>query len=105
VEELAKNYYLEDLGVNEKNILKLVLKNRDERESGVDGRIILNWIFEKWDGSMDSIGLAQDRGKWQAVMNLWVPSSAGHFSTIILPMSYCRSELLNGVSWLVVCRG
>ena len=73
MEELAKIYYLEDLGVDKKNILKLVLKKRGERVSGVDGRIILNWIFEKWDGSVDSIGLAQDRGRWQAVMNLWVP--------------------------------
>jgi hypothetical protein len=22
-------------------------------DSGVDGRIILKWIFEKWNGSMD----------------------------------------------------
>jgi hypothetical protein len=29
---------------------------------GVDGRIILKWIFEKWDVGMDWIDLAQDRG-------------------------------------------
>jgi len=28
----------------------------------VDGRIILRWIFRKWDGDMDWIDLAQDRG-------------------------------------------
>ena len=27
----------------------------------IDGRIILKWIFEKWDGGMDWIDLAQDR--------------------------------------------
>jgi hypothetical protein len=43
-------------------------------DPGVEGRII--WIFEKWDEGMDWIDLAQDRDRWQAVvnavMNLWV---------------------------------
>jgi len=44
----------------------------------VDGRIILRWIFRKWDvGGMDWIELAQDRDRWRAlvnaVMNLRVP--------------------------------
>ena len=46
-------------------------------EPGVDGRTISNWIFEKWDGDMDWIDLAQDRERWRAfvnaVMNLPVP--------------------------------
>jgi hypothetical protein len=46
-------------------------------EPGVDGRIILKWIFKKWDGSMDWIELAHVRDKWRAVvkavMNLRVP--------------------------------
>jgi hypothetical protein len=47
-------------------------------ESDVDGRIILRWIFRKWDvGGMDWIELVQDRGRWRAlvnaVMNLRVP--------------------------------
>jgi len=43
------------------------------------GRIILRWIFRKWDGKggMDWIVLAKDRDRWQAlvnaVMNLQVP--------------------------------
>jgi hypothetical protein len=54
-------------------------------DPGVDGRIILNWIFNKWDGGMDWIELAQDRDRWRTlvnvVMNLRVPSSAGNFLT------------------------
>jgi hypothetical protein len=30
-------------------------------DPGVDGRIISKWFFEKWDGGMDWIELAQDR--------------------------------------------
>ena len=28
---------------------------------GIDGRIILRWIFTKWDGGMNCLDLAQDR--------------------------------------------
>jgi hypothetical protein len=46
-------------------------------DPGVDGRIILRWIFKKWDGGMDWIELVQDRDRWRtlvnAVMNIRVP--------------------------------
>jgi hypothetical protein len=46
-------------------------------DPGVDGSIILKWIFKKWDGGMDWIDMAQDRDRWRsllnAVMNLRVP--------------------------------
>jgi hypothetical protein len=46
-------------------------------DPGVDGRIILKWIFKTWDVGMNWIELAQDRYRWRdlvnAVMNLRVP--------------------------------
>jgi hypothetical protein len=39
------------------------------KDPAVDGRIILKWIFEKWDGDKDWIDLAQGRGRWQAFVN------------------------------------
>jgi hypothetical protein len=38
------------------------LRNHLE-DPGVDGRIILKWIFENWDGGMDWIYLALDRDR------------------------------------------
>jgi hypothetical protein len=48
------------------------------RDPGVDGRIILRWIFRKWDvGVWAGFELAQDRDRWRALvnalMNLRVP--------------------------------
>jgi hypothetical protein len=57
------------------------LREREHLDDpGVDGRIILRWIFRKceWGGSMDWIDLAQDRDRLgravvKAEMNLRVP--------------------------------
>jgi hypothetical protein len=32
-------------------------------DPGVDGRIILRWIFKQWDGGMNWIQLAQNRDR------------------------------------------
>jgi hypothetical protein len=47
-------------------------------DPGVDGRIILGWIFGKWDlVCVDWMELARDRDRWRAlvsaVMNIRVP--------------------------------
>ena len=44
---------------------------------GIDGRIILKLMLKKWDGSIDRIDLAEERGGWReflnALMNIRVP--------------------------------
>ena len=36
---------------------------------GVDGSIILKWIFRKWDEGHNWIDLSQDRDRWRALLN------------------------------------
>ena len=59
------------------------LREGDHLENpGVDGRIILRWIFKMW--GIDWIDLAQDTDRWRelnAVMNLRVPQNVGNFLT------------------------
>jgi hypothetical protein len=39
-------------------------------DPGVDGRIILKWLFSKWElGGMDWIQMAQDRDRWRVLLN------------------------------------
>ena len=35
----------------------------------VDGRVILKWIFDKWDGGTCWINVAYDRDRWRTVVN------------------------------------
>jgi hypothetical protein len=40
-------------------------------DPGIDGRIILKQIFNKWDlGGMEWIQLAEDRDRWRALVNM-----------------------------------
>jgi hypothetical protein len=53
------------------------LRERDHLgDPGLDGKIILSWIFRKWD-VRGWIELHQDRDRWRAlvnaIMNLRVP--------------------------------
>ena len=38
-------------------------------DPGVDGRIILGWIFRKWEVGMDWTELAQDKDRSRALVN------------------------------------
>jgi hypothetical protein len=75
------------------------LRERDHwGDPGVDERIILRWIFRKWNvGDMDWIELAQDTDRWRALMNLRVPSNAANFLTSCKPVRFSRRTLLHGV--------
>ena len=68
-------------------------------DSGVDGRIILSWIFRKWD--MNWFGLSQDRDRWRALANavlkLRVPQNATNFLASWEPVSFSRRTVLYGV--------
>jgi len=54
-------------------------------DPGLDGKIILRWVFRKWGRGMGWIDLAQDRDRWlalvNAVMNIRLPYSVGIFMT------------------------
>jgi hypothetical protein len=39
------------------------------KDPDVDGRIVLKWIFNKWDGDMDWIDMAKDRDRWRALVS------------------------------------
>jgi hypothetical protein len=68
-------------------------------DPGIDGRIILKWIFERFDGGVgvDWIDLAWDMDRWRAVvntmMNIRVPYNAGNFLS-----SFSGRTLLHGVN-------
>jgi hypothetical protein len=38
-------------------------------DPGLEGRIILKFIFEKWDGDMDLIDVTKYRKRWRALVN------------------------------------
>jgi hypothetical protein len=42
-------------------------KTDNLKDPGIDFRIILRWIFRKWDGDMDWIELAEDTDRWRTL--------------------------------------
>jgi len=38
-------------------------------DPGIDGKVILKWIFKEWDGGRDWTDLAQNIKRWCAVVN------------------------------------
>ena len=79
--------------MGEKRAVYRVFVGKPDGDTGLDGNIILRWIFRKWNvGGMDWIELAQDtdrrRALVHAVMNLRVPQNAGNFLTGCKPVSF-----------------
>ena len=82
------------------------MRERDHlQDPGVDGRIMLRWIFKKLDGGMDWIDLAKDWDTWRAivkaVMNLRVPQNVGNFLTSCEPVSFSRRTLLRAINEVI----
>ena len=71
-------------------------------DPGLDGTIILKWIFRKWDADMDWIDLAQDEDRWRvavnALGNIWFPYNAGNFFTGRGTVRFLGRTVLLGVS-------
>jgi hypothetical protein len=42
---------------------------RPLEDLGIDGRIILKCVFEKWEGGKGMDQIVQDRDRWQAFVN------------------------------------
>jgi hypothetical protein len=45
------------------------METNDLVDPCIEGRIILKWIFRKWNGAMNWIDLAQNRDTWRALVN------------------------------------
>jgi hypothetical protein len=74
------------------------------QDPGVDGRIVLIWIFRKWNGwGQGWIDLAQNRDMWRALVNA-VSIKCGHFLTRCEPVILSKRTLFWEVSEWVTPR-
>ena len=46
-----------------------VREGKNLEDTGLDGKVILKYFFEKWNVEMDWVDLAQDRDRLRAVVN------------------------------------
>jgi len=58
--------------MGERRVLCSCVEERHEQKrplenQGVDGKIILKWIYKEWDGGADWIDVAQNRDRWRAL--------------------------------------
>jgi hypothetical protein len=70
-----------------------------------NGRIVLRWIFKKWDAGVEWIDVAQDRDRWWwalviGVMNVLVPRNARNFLNSWETVSFSKRALLHEVRHL-----
>jgi hypothetical protein len=82
------------------------LRTKDHlRNLGVDWRIILKFVFKKWDRVMDWIDLGQDGDRqqfsWKEVINMLVAEQMGNFSTISETMSFSRRILFQRIGFFL----
>ena len=52
-----------------RNLFEDSVRRSRSKDPSVHGRIILKWIFEKWDGGIDWTDMGQDRNRWLAFGN------------------------------------
>jgi hypothetical protein len=77
-------------------------EKRPPENLGVDGRIILKWIFKKYNGGVEWITVAQDKEQWRVfvntVMNLGVPQNEGNLLTGQETVSFSRRTMPHALS-------
>jgi len=84
------------------------LGNLTDRQTdpGVDGSIMLKWVFKKRHRRMDCIDLAHERDRCWAlvngVMNLRVPINAGNFFTSWGPVNFSGRSLLHEIIIIII---